>query len=395
MSFLSTAPLLPGWTGLTAGGGQSPILKSNYIRTTGQYFTQADFRRICFESYPGEDQAWQRVIHRHDLVYGTSLEQRYLDCHTQDFYAQYLDTDDWTVRFNNCQVPGCRLCGQKRTNFIFHRLLEFFTKQPDYTVRTLVLTQKSSDDPLLTQIDRLQKNFHKLRRWYYWSEKTGKRQRPNVTSFFAFRQEAWIEGKKGKRGHWHVHLHILILGNRLEQKMVSRQWGKITGNSMIVHISRVDMLGVSLGRTLSDAVRYVSRPGNLQEIPGGDHLLIPDDKQLELYHARLHRRSFLRGGDCCKIKLKPDPLSPAEKRRPSRERGKWSYINNLAADGDLICQQIVLAERFHTPYRPPAWWTKAGDTLENSSRPHVGLSESEKCRPPPLEPALSVDNWSY
>jgi hypothetical protein len=94
-------------------------------------------------------------------------------------------------------------------------------------LRFVTFTLKRSEKPLNFIISRLLTCFKKVRDHKFWKSAV----RAGV---------AVVEVTRGKdASHWHVHLHVLVVGNFLDQKLLSEAWLKVTRDSKIVDVRAV------------------------------------------------------------------------------------------------------------------------------------------------------------
>ena len=109
----------------------------------------------------------------------------------------------------------------------------------DDRLRFITLTLRASDDTLRAVHDRLIVCFRALREESCWK---------NAIKGGA----AVVEITRGKYGtHWHVHLHVLVVGGFLDKRELKDAWLRTTGDSFIVDIRSVG--------NANDAVRYVAK----------------------------------------------------------------------------------------------------------------------------------------
>lgn len=150
--------------------------------------------------------------------------------------AWVLKADDTTGRYriacNRCRSRWCVPCATEKARLIA-RNVKAFTEGK--TVRFLTLTLKHSNQPLTEQMDRLALAFKDLRR----REKYRKLM-PGGVFFFEVKLT-----KDGTR--WHPHLHALVEGQFIDQRMLSTDWLEATGDSYIVDIRKVPGNGAVAG----------------------------------------------------------------------------------------------------------------------------------------------------
>jgi len=128
---------------------------------------------------------------------------------------------EYRVRANYCRSRWCRPCAAARAAALADTIA---TRLAGRTFRFLTLTLRSSSTPLTDQLSRLIRCFRELRRSRLW--------RQTVTGSIAV-----IEITRNN-GRWHPHLHVLILGNYVDQAQLAQRWHAITGDSFVVWIRR-------------------------------------------------------------------------------------------------------------------------------------------------------------
>lgn len=144
------------------------------------------------------------------------------------------------IACNTCKDRLCGPCGAARAQ----RLVEAIVNaKPNAVMRFVTLTLKPSHATLAAQLDRLYDSFNKLRRRDFWGT-------------YVEGGVAMVEVKIGKNsGLWHPHLHILVEGDFIPQRDLSREWLEVTGDSSIVDVRRVENAGHAAAYT----VKYGSK----------------------------------------------------------------------------------------------------------------------------------------
>jgi hypothetical protein len=171
----------------------------------------------------------------------TSRARRFADCGTRSIVLQSVeDSGRYKVGCERCHDRFCLPCMQDRARLIVANLKAQLPYQP---TRFLTLTLKHNDAPLSEQIDRLYTSFRYLRRRAFWQD--------TVTGGIAF-----LELKLSRADDcWHPHLHVLLRGKYVPQKLVSDAWLQITGDSFVVDIRFVK----SPALLYSYLTRYVTK----------------------------------------------------------------------------------------------------------------------------------------
>ena len=171
----------------------------------------------------------------------TDRARRFDACGSRSIVLQHADDPSrYKVGSTRCHDRFCLPCMQDRARLIVANLKAQLRYEP---ARFLTLTLKHSDAPLAQQLDRLYTSFICLRRRKFWHD--------FVTGGIAF-----LELKLSSTDHrWHPHLHVLLRGNYLPQKLVADAWLQITGDSYIVDIRYVP----SPEHLYSYLTRYVTK----------------------------------------------------------------------------------------------------------------------------------------
>lgn len=150
---------------------------------------------------------------------------RFEACGTKSIVLQSADDPSrYKVASERCHDRFCLPCMQDRARLIVANLKAQLNYEP---TRFLTLTLKHNEAPLREQLDRLYSSFTCLRRRQFWQDA--------VTGGIAF-----LELKLSPTDAcWHPHLHVLLRGKYLPQKLVADAWLQITGDSFIVDIRMV------------------------------------------------------------------------------------------------------------------------------------------------------------
>jgi hypothetical protein len=163
------------------------------------------------------------------------------------------DPDAQTVdaKLDRCKHRLCPFCAAARSAHIATqiRLAMITYARP----RTIVLTQKSTEEPLAAQIRKLRRRFRTLRSRAYWKNKvTAGVYVIEVTRNAITRQ-------------WHPHLHIIYAGGYIPFEELKAQWQKVSGDSHVVSISEVH----DKTKAAYELAKYVGKPAAVAEWP--DH----------------------------------------------------------------------------------------------------------------------------
>jgi hypothetical protein len=129
--------------------------------------------------------------------------------------------EKWKIGTSKCRNRWCEACAREKRHLICRNLRTYAASK---ALRLLTLTLAGSDNSLDVQIERLYAGWKDLRA-------------SNELNGLIRGGVAFLEITRGKLGdHWHPHLHIIYEGKYLPQKVVSKLWKKITGDSWIVDL---------------------------------------------------------------------------------------------------------------------------------------------------------------
>jgi Replication protein len=168
-------------------------------------------------------------------------QERFANCGANLWLEVRDDGKAARLRCEKCRDRCCVPCGGDRAATIVENLIQH-TEGKD--MRLLTFGLRHSKTPLTNQIDRLYRSFAELRRRVDWLAR--------VKGGAAF-----LEVKLSKTdGLWHPHLHVLLEGSYFDQKLLSRMWHEVTGDSSIVHITRIS----DLGHASRYVTKYVTKP---------------------------------------------------------------------------------------------------------------------------------------
>lgn len=145
-------------------------------------------------------------------------------------------TDAIKLGCNCCRNRWCVACGVERSAKMAANLRAQMKLD---TCRFITLTRRHSHAPLADQLDSLYAAFAKLRHrgWF----------KATIAGGAAFLELKTSE----KTGLWHVHLHLIVTGNYIDQRELSRQWLACTIDSAIVDVRSIP--------TNEDVARYVTK----------------------------------------------------------------------------------------------------------------------------------------
>jgi hypothetical protein len=212
-----------------------------------------------------------------------------------------------------CHCRHCEPCARSKANKIAANLRDRLRDAKKNQYRLITLTLKHSDAPLQDQVKRLYACFKRLRHTKAWKSSQ------DGGAFM-------LEVKYNNTG-WHPHIHAVVEGGYLDKFQLSSLWHKVTGDSFIVDLRRLD-------RT-QDAAAYVCK-----YITKGtsDSVWQSDPLAMEYICATRGLRSCNTFGSWRKFPL----LQPSND--PKDWQAEDSLVNLLkrSAAGDVVATHILL-----------------------------------------------------
>ena len=267
------------------------------IETTIDSGLPTCYNNLRFEQHREELAAAVELYGALDHICDRSRTFNLLECRKYAWFSRNSETGKIKVVANACRLRWCPVCAQAKQYHIRETVSEWLrgVTKP----RFLTLTCSHSSDALAVQIDHLYKSFRLLRQHKAISRK--------------IRGGIWFfQLKLSTRDHcWHPHLHILLDSNYIDQKELSLEWMRTTGNSYIV-----DIRAIKDPHKISDYVsRYCAKPCKLSDFDS--------DNRIEIA-TTLHGKRLCGGfgtGRRCSFKLqKPADASQWQKL------GSWNHI---------------------------------------------------------------------
>lgn len=184
---------------------------------------------------------------------------RFRSCGTRAWLMYHPSTQEARISRNHCWDSLCPRCSRIRSARLTDRLQPVL--QNGATVprlRHITLTLRSTDDPIRDQVTRLRASFRRLRQQAFWKAR--------IKGGFAAVEVTFNAGTR----QWHPHLHVIAEGKYLAHSQLRDAWLKATGDSYIVHLTRVPARGDRVARYVA---KYASK--------GCDPLRIPSARLAE------------------------------------------------------------------------------------------------------------------
>ncbi len=195
-------------------------------------------------------------IYRSLIRTDRSLGRRdsFADCGSHAYVMRSItNPTDYRIAGSTCQDRFCTPCATTRSRTISSNVVEFLKGK---RARFLTLTTVQGSDGLKPALDSLYKSFATLRKTAFWMK--------HVTGGVAFLEIKYIASSH----RWHPHLHCIIEGKYIPQKVLSSLWFKVTRDSRIVDIRQIKDTRL-VARYVT---KYASKPLNASYIESDDLL---------------------------------------------------------------------------------------------------------------------------
>lgn len=224
----------------------------------------------------------------------------------------------WIAR---CRHPLCPTCAARRAIQLRKQIARLIDLMP--RPRTIVLTTRSSNEPLGVQLSNLRTWYQKLRRHPDWKARVkGGLATLEITN-------------NRDTGMYHPHLHIIYTGEFFPVAVLRNAWHEITGHSHVVWIEDVK----SASNAAAELAKYIAKPGRLTQWP--------DEIIVDYATATSGRRFFSTFGTLFNAKL--DEADDNPKPTSGACPVNLFAIVRQALLGDDLAQTLILkiAERWH------------------------------------------------
>jgi hypothetical protein len=170
--------------------------------------------------------------------------RRFADCGSNAGLA--ASADDLCVLCDHCRDRWCVPCQTSRRAALSAEVVSRL--RDTQSARMLTLTLKSLRVHKLEDLlSRLQDSFRRLRQRKWWQE--------HVTGGVCC-----LEVKRGKRGNWHPHLHLVCVGRNVKHRELSAEWLAVTGDSSIVWVTPIASSEVARQDVSTYVTKYATKP---------------------------------------------------------------------------------------------------------------------------------------
>lgn len=194
------------------------------------------------------DQHHRRILLIYNYIHqagGHDLSKQYSRCRTDAWLVQHEETRELRVASRKCNQRWCPMC-QKTKRWIITNSVSEWTSSVKYP-KFVTFTLKSQDTSLEFQIQRLYESFVAMRRTKIWKQSV----RGGVW-FFQLTMNK-------ETGLWHPHIHVLVDSEYMKSKKLSEEWYRITCDSWIVDIRKVE----DPEKAAEYVARYATIPGEI------------------------------------------------------------------------------------------------------------------------------------
>ena len=280
-----------------ADDASSPASSLDSLETSIDSQLPACYNDLRFEKHREELGAAIEMYATLDATKGGHKTYDLTECRKYAWFTRHKTTGQVKVQANSCRLRWCPVCAeakQLRIRDAVSKWLKSFSKP-----RFLTLTCSHSADGLDVQIERLYHSFRLLR--------AHKKIAKKITGGIWF-----FQLKMSKKDRcWHPHLHILLDSGYINQKELSLEWLRTTGNSYIIDIRAVK----DPGKVADYVSRYCAKPCRLSDFEASDRVEIA-----AVLHGKRLCGCFGTGRQCSFKAEKPPDFAEWQRL------GLWSYI---------------------------------------------------------------------
>lgn len=253
----------------------------------------ASLRHSCYPEFLAAEQVYEDL----DRYCARRRDQILRGCRNEAWFVRHYETGEVKIASSSCKLRWCPVCARAKRAYIAHEIAEWLgdSDHPKF----LTLTLKHTTASLAHQIDYLYGFFKELRRRKEFAKK--------ITGGIWF-----FHIKKSKDdGLWHPHLHCLVTGLYIPQRLLRRLWIQVTYGSEVVDIRAVH----DHDKASSESARYAACPGSLAGLS-----LLDAREMVETMHGR---RICGTWGTGRAVSLRPKPI---EDRYLWMGIGSWQAV---------------------------------------------------------------------
>jgi len=189
-----------------------------------------------------------------DAGVGHRRLERFANCGCNAWLA--TRGEELVIVADHCHDRWCEPCQVARRAML--RAEVFLRVRNAQGGRMLTLTLRTLTGQKLPDIlCRLKDAFRRLRQRQWWKEHV----KGGV---------ACLEVKRGKRGNWHPHLHVVCVGQPVRHADLSREWLAATGDSSIVWVTPINGDEKSCHDAAAYVVKYATKPMSMSSLTHTD-----------------------------------------------------------------------------------------------------------------------------
>lgn len=180
--------------------------------------------------------------------------QRFADCGCNAWCC--LRDDEPVIVTDTCHDRWCVPCQVQRRAALQAAVAHKVKTSGE--CRMLTLTRRSlARHKLPDLLERLGEAWRKLRQRKWWKE--------HVTGGVI----CW-EIKRGEKGNWHPHLHIICAGKRIKHKELSDEWFAVTGDSFVVWVTPIPETEKGASDAAFYVTKYATKPMDVTALKAAD-----------------------------------------------------------------------------------------------------------------------------
>lgn len=276
------------------------------------------------------------------------------------------ETAEMGLKEFRCKSRVCARCGRIRAMQLKEQLLPLV--QIMDSPKFITLTPLSNDKPLKEQLKDLVKSFAKLRKEDLWKSHFSK-------GFYTL--EVTFNHKSDQ---WHPHIHIIVDGEYLYYKTLSKLWLRATGNAYVVDIRRP--------QSQSRCVWYVTKYATKSQ----DSLSIPENRLAE-WALQLKSMRFINmfGG----LRKPPDEENEQSRFEHMETLTPMNVIENAIYFGVKHAKDVFDAILYHAERGTPDDGSPRGNREKKQRIQLIECIEhimGKDPPPPPEQPTITPES---
>lgn len=305
--------------GIELDGGEIP---STEFRCQPATRLETTFRHASWA--PQREHVWRSLLRLH---VNRSRLDRFRECGSGLWLRRGVASGELSLSCNACRDRLCNACGGDRAVKIVAALE---VPMCETTSRFVTLTKRHNTLSLADNLDLLYEQFVRLRHRRWW--------RDYVRGGAAFLEVTFNAATRT----WHVHFHLIIDGDFIPQRELSREWLASTGDSSIVDVRAIP----DWKRRARYVTKYVTKPASPSVVNDPDAL----DEFITAIRGRRLCFTFgtwrgIKLNDAEAVREKTEPISSIEHLRSTARLGDETARLHLRM---AAAKWPSLAALFHT-----------------------------------------------